>query len=507
MQHPKEVADLKRFDIPPVLTGFIDGRSVPKSASAEIVTCISPSDETELLSLNEADANEVDEAVSAARRAFESGPWPRMSVDERKRILRQIRDKILEHSEELAYLESANVGLPIRNVKAMHIPRAARNFEFFAEVASQAAGQVYTQTRPYLSYVTREPVGVGGLIGPWNFPLGLGTMKIASCIAFGNTCVIKPSEYAPLTLTRAMELIHETDIPPGVINLVNGRGHVTGEALTTHPGVDVVSFTGGTVTARAIMRSASAHLKPVAFELGGKSANIVTASADLERALDGSLSTIYSDNGQQCLAGSRILVERSIADEFIQKFVERARRIRIGNPLSPDTELGPLCYEGHMEKVLSYVGIAQQEGAELLTGGKRSDAFDRGYYIEPTAVMAPSNSARVCQEEIFGPFAAFLVFDDLDEAIDIANDSDFGLVAFVWSEDLPTVMKASQGIRAGTIWVNTPTVRDLRAPFGGYKDSGIGRDGAKDCLEFFTEAKTTTIPTDKFPITDFGKAE
>ncbi len=507
MQHPKEVADLKRFDVSPTLTGFIDGQSVPENASAEIVKCIAPTDETELTSLYEADLDEVDAAVNAARRAFESGPWPRMNIDERNRILRQISDKIVEHAEELAYLESINVGLPIRNVKVAHIPRAARNFEFFTEVASQAAGQVYTQTKPYLSYVTREPVGVGGLIGPWNYPLGLGTMKIASCIAFGNTCVIKPSEYAPLTLTRALELIHETDIPPGVINLVNGRGHVTGEALISHPGVDVVSFTGGTVTARAIMRSASANLKPVAFELGGKSANVVTASADLERALDGSLSTIYSDNGQQCLAGSRILVERSIADEFVQKFVERSRKIRIGDPLSPDTELGPLCYKAHLERVLSYVDIAKQEGAELLTGGKRSEAFERGYYIEPTAVLAPSNNTRVCQEEIFGPFAAFLVFDDLDEAISIANDSDFGLVAYVWSDDLPTVMKASEGIRAGTIWVNTPTIRDMRVPFGGYKDSGIGRDSAHDCMEFFTEAKTTTIPTDRFPITEFGKAQ
>ncbi len=492
--------------MPAAVTGFIDGRSVPVNASAEIIPCISPTDETELFSLYEADANEVDAAVAAARRAFESGPWPRMSIDERNRILRQIRDKILEHSDELAYLESINVGLPIRNVKAVHIPRAARNFEFFAEVVNQAAGQVYTQTKPYLSYVTREPVGVGGLIGPWNYPLGLGTMKIASCIAFGNTCVIKPSEYAPLTLSRVLELIHETDIPPGVINLVNGRGHISGEALTSHPGIDVVSFTGGTVTARAIMRSASEHLKPVAFELGGKSANIVTASADLERALDGSLSTIFLDNGQQCLAGSRILVERSIADEFIQKFVARTRSIRVGDPLNPETELGPLCYEAHMEKVLSYVDIARSDGAELLTGGKRCEAFERGYFIEPTVVMAPSNSARVCQEEIFGPFATFLIFDDLDEAIDMANDSDFGLVAYVWSEHLPTALKAAEGIRAGTIWVNTPTTREMRAPFGGYKDSGIGRDSANDCLEFFTEAKTTTIPTGDFPITEFGKA-
>ena len=496
---------MKVFDVPASVSAFINGQPVSADSSTKILKCISPIDESELLSVYESDANEVDAAVRAARHAFDAGPWPRMSVDERKRILLQIRDKIAANAEELAYLESVNVGLPIRNVSAVHIPRSARNFEFFAEVASQSAGQVYTQTQPYISYVTREPVGVGGLISPWNYPLGLGTMKIASCIAFGNTCVIKPSEYAPLTLSRFMELIHETDIPPGVINLVHGRGHVTGEALTSHPGVDVVSFTGGTATAKAIMKSAAAHLKPVAFELGGKSANIVTASANLERALDGSLSTIYLDNGQQCLAGSRILVERSIADEFIAKFIARAQNIRLGDPLSIKTELGPLCYEAHLEKVLSYVDIAAQDGAELLTGGKRSEAFAKGYFMEPTAVMAPDNNTRVCQEEIFGPFAAFLVFDDLDEAIAMANDSAFGLVGYLWSEHLPSAMQASREILAGTVWINTPTTRELRAPFGGYKDSGIGRDSAGDCLEFFTEAKTTTIATGDFPITEFGK--
>jgi acyl-CoA reductase-like NAD-dependent aldehyde dehydrogenase len=386
----------------------------------------------------------------------------------------------------------------------MLIPRMGWNFEYFAEVASQAQGDAYNQTKPYMSYVTREPIGVGALIGPWNVPLGLCSMKIASCIAFGNTCVIKPSEYTPISLRRLVELIHETDLPKGVVNLVNGRGHVTGDALVAHGGVDVVSFTGGTRTGRAIMSRASEGLKPVALELGGKSANIICATADLERALDGALLSIYGGNGQQCLAGSRILVERTIADEFIEKFAARCPNIIVGNPMDLETQIGPLCFEGHMEKVLSYVDIATSEGAELLTGGKRSDRHERGYYVEPTAVLATSNDTRVCQEEIFGPFATFLKVDNLDEAISIANATEFGLVGYIWSKDVATVMKASQELRAGTIWVNTPMTRELRAPFGGYKSSGVGRDSGSDCLHFFTEAKTTTIPTTSFLLPKWG---
>ena len=507
MQATSNRSKTNRPMIPSSVRSFIDGESWAQAASAATIPCISPADESVLTELHEADQHQVDAAVASARRAFDSGPWPRMSVAERKRILLQIQQKIVDHADELARLESIDAGLPLQGVVLGHVPRAAINFEFFAEVISQGAGEAYTQTHPYLSYVSREPVGVGALIGPWNISLGLCTMKIASCIAFGNTCVIKPSEYTPLSMRRFVELMHETDIPAGVVNLVNGSGQITGDALVSHPDIDVVSFTGGTETARVIMRSAAEYLKPVAFELGGKSANIICASANLERALDGALFSIFSNNGEQCLAGSRVLVQRTIADEFIGRFVARTKNIRVGDPLNPETELGPLCYAGHLKKVLSYVDIARKEGDELLTGGKRHADFERGYYIEPTAVLAKSNKSRVCQEEIFGPFASFIVFDDVDEAISIANDSDFGLVGYIWSEDLPTVMKVSRSVRAGTIWANTPMTREMRAPFGGYKSSGIGRDSARDCMEFFTEAKTTTLPTEDFSFQRFGDQE
>lgn len=498
---------MKKFSVNPHVTSFIDGKAVSPSASGEDIPVISPITEEQISQLREASVEEVDHAVRTAREAFENGPWRNMSVDERKVIMLQIKDVIMAHADELAYLETLNAGLTMNYVKGMHVKRAGWNFEFFAEVASQASGEAYTQTKPYLSVVTREPVGVGALIGPWNAPLALCSMKIASCIAFGNTCVLKPSEFTPLSLLRVVELIHETDIPKGVVNLVNGRGQVTGDALVSHPEVDVVSFTGGTQTGAMIASRAGQGLKPVGLELGGKSANIITASADLDRALDGAILGIYSNNGQQCLAGSRILVENSIADEFIEKFIARTKKIKVGDPMDTATEIGPVCYRAHMDRVLSFVDIAKKDGGELLTGGSRDSRFETGLYLEPTAVMAKSNAAQVCQEEIFGPFATFLKYDDLDEALAIANASEFGLVGYIWSDHLPTVMKASQELRAGTIWVNTPMTRELRAPFGGYKKSGIGRDSAKDCLQFFTEEKTTTIPMSTFPLAKWGTSD
>ncbi|MEO7805405.1 MAG: aldehyde dehydrogenase [Steroidobacteraceae bacterium] len=468
---------------------------MPARPSAGDIHILNPASEAQVTTLQQADDAEVDAAVRAAREAFDRGPWPRLPLDERKDILYRIRDMLLTHCEELAYLETLCAGLPIARVKEQ-IGRAARNFEFFAEVASTTSGETYTGLTGYLTYVTREPKGVAALIAPWNAPLALASMRVASCIAFGNTCVLKPSEYTPLSMLRMVEILHEAGLPPGVVNLVNGRGTVTGAALVVHPGIDMVGFTGGTRTGASIMEAAGRHLKPCVLELGGKSANIVHESADFERALDGALAGIYTNNGQQCLAGSRILLPRSLAGRFIDAFVARAKQIRIGDPLDAATELGPLCFKEHYERVLSYVDVARQDGAKLLTGGRRAPGFDRGWYVEPTAVLAGDNTGRICREEIFGPFATFLAYDTLDEAIAIANDSAFGLVAYVWSDDLNVTMRCSREIRAGTIWVNTTLVRELRAPFGGYKQSGVGRDGATSSVEFFTELKTTTIPID-----------
>jgi acyl-CoA reductase-like NAD-dependent aldehyde dehydrogenase len=498
-----DAANRHPFPVVDRVTSLIDGTVIAPRAGGHDLPVIYPATEAVVSVLREADVAEVDAAVQAARRAFDAGPWPRMTLDARKDILYHIRDVIRAHTDELAYLECLNTGLPVARIREQ-IGRASRNFEFFAEVASTLKGETYTGLKGYLTYVTREPKGVGALIAPWNAPIALASMRVASCIAFGNTCVLKPSEYTPLSMLRMIELFHEAGLPPGVVNLVNGRGSVTGVALVSHPGIDMVGFTGGTHTGAAIMAAAGRHLKPCILELGGKSANIIHPSADLDRALDGALGGIYSNNGQQCLAGSRILVQRAIAEEFIARFVERARRIRIGDPMNPATEVGPLAFKEHMQRVLSYVDVARADGATLLTGGRRAPGFERGYYVEPTAVLATGNRDRVCQEEIFGPFATFLVYDTLEEAIAIANDSSFGLVAYVWANDLGVVMRASRDLRAGTVWINTTMVRELRAPFGGYKQSGVGRDGATSSAEFFTEQKTTTIPIDCAPLPRFG---
>lgn len=488
--------------VPQSITSFIDGQQVATVGQA--LPVYYPATGEKISELREADAAEVDRAVAAARKAFDHGPWPHFGVDKRQDMLLALRQKLLDHVDELATLECLNTGLVLRELKERHVVRAAYNFRFFAEFIGQAAGQVYGQNPAYQTVVTREPVGVAGLIAPWNAPLALASMKVAAAIAFGNTCVLKPSEQTPLALARFVELLHEAGLPDGVVNLVNGRGPITGQALVDHPGVDLVSFTGGTETGRAIMASAGRRLVPATMELGGKSANIIFDSADIDQALNGALLGIFSNNGQQCLAGSRILVQRSIADAFIERFVERAQRIRVGDPMADDTELGPLASEPHMRRVLGYVDIAKGEGGRLLTGGDRRDDLGGGYYVKPTAVMAGGNDTRVCQEEIFGPFASFLTFDTVDEAVALANASPFGLVSYVWSNDLPTVTRATRDIRAGVVWVNSPMMRELRAPFGGYKESGVGREGGEACLNFYTEPKTVSIPTDPLALRRLG---
>jgi 5-carboxymethyl-2-hydroxymuconic-semialdehyde dehydrogenase/aminomuconate-semialdehyde/2-hydroxymuconate-6-semialdehyde dehydrogenase len=490
---------------PAETTSLIGGRSMP--AAGERLPVHYPATGVRVAELAEAGPEEVDLAVRAARRAFRDSGWATMPVERRQEMLLKLSDIVLAHADELARLECLNLGIVLRELRERHMKRAAYNFRFFAEHIGQSRGEVYDQSEGYRSLVVREPVGVAALIAPWNAPTALASMKVAAALAFGNTCVLKPSEQTPLALRRFVELMHQAGLPDGVLNLVNGRGSVTGEALVRHPEVDLVSFTGGTETGRRIAAVAGARLVPVTMELGGKSANIVFASADIERALDAALVGIFSNNGQQCLAGSRILVERTIADDFIARFAERAGRIRLGDPLDDRTELGPLASAAHRQRVLSYVDVAREGGARLLAGGRAAGLpgdLAGGYFVEPTAVLATGSGSRVCQEEIFGPFASFLVFDGYEEAIRMANDSRFGLVAYVWSDHLPTVERATRDLRAGVVWVNTPMTRELRAPFGGYRDSGLGREGGSACEQFYTEVKTVTVPSRPVAVRKMG---
>ena len=435
----------------------------------------------------------VDKAVTTARRAFDKGSWSGLSTADRITVLETCGEVIRKNADELARLECAATGLILRELRERHMVRAAQNFRFFADYISQRSGERYDQTPGYLTTVVREPVGVAALIAPWNAPVALATMKIAAALSFGNTCVLKPSEQTPLALERLVTLLQEV-LPEGVLSLVNGRGPVTGAALVNHHGVDLVSFTGGTETGREIMSAAGRRLVPATMERGGKSANIIFASANYERAIDGALLGIFSNNGQQCLAGSRILVERSIFDDFVGRFIERAQQIRVGDPTHAETELGPLASLSHMHRVLSFVDTARSDGGELLTGGSRREELGSGYFVSPTAVSVPSNAAQTAQNEIFGPFATFLPFDTTDEAVAIANDTQFGLVSYIWSDHLPTVMSVTESLYSGVVWVNTPMMRELRAPFGGYKNSGVGREGGASCEAFFTEEKPSQCP-------------
>jgi acyl-CoA reductase-like NAD-dependent aldehyde dehydrogenase len=498
-----EICERHQLTLPDVISPFIDG-AVHKDDALERFTHHCPATEEPLYEVSSCNSGVVQSAVAAARRVADTTSWARLSHADRKPVLRRMIDAIDGHREELAAIQAMEVGLPLSGIRGMHMGRTIENFEFFLEVAGTLGGHAYTQTGRYTSVVTREPAGVVALLTPWNAPLVLSSMKLAAALALGNSVVLKASEYSPWSLLRFIEILHEADIPAGLINLVNGRGPETGKALVEDPAVDVIGFVGGTETGKAIIRGSAEGIKKVGLELGGKSANIVLPSGNLDNAVDGSLLAILSGNGEQCLAGSRILLHEDIADAFTEQFVARMKAVRVGDPFAAETELGPMAFAAHRDKVLAYARIAEDEGAEILCGGRACADFDRGYFIEPTAVRVPSNGLRVCQEEVFGPFVALQTFRDADEAVAIANDSKFGLVSYLWSDDLPSVMHISRQLQAGTVWVNTPLTRDLRAPFGGYKQSGIGRDGLHASVELMTEEKTVMLPNGALSLPRLG---
>jgi acyl-CoA reductase-like NAD-dependent aldehyde dehydrogenase len=477
---------------PPYVHSWINGQHVSKAGHTQIPV-IDPATEQPMAILLEADAHEVNRAVQSARKAFDNGPWPRLPPAERARILRRVADFVDTRSDELAALESQHTGIPITQIKAMHLPRTALNFRFFADYISQMQGRSYADQPGVVTFVKRYPIGVAALIAPWNVPLGLGMMKTAAALAFGCTVVLKPSEMTPVTFPIMMEILQAAGVPDGAVNLVNGCGHITGAALTSHPGIDCFSFTGGTTTGRAIAALAGQNLKPATMELGGKSAAIVFADCDFETALQGVFLANFAGNGQQCLNGTRVFIERPLFDRFAEALVAKAEAMRIGAPSDPQTELGPIQNGPHMERILSYVERAKADGCEILTGGTRANAFPKGFYINPIIAIAPDNQRIICQEEIFGPFATLIPFDTAQQAIDMANDSDFGLVGYVWSQDIDKAMRVADQIDTGAVWINTPLMRELRAPFGGWKSSGLGRESGDGCAALFTEEKTITL--------------
>lgn len=465
---------------------------------------IYPATQASLATVTAASAAQVGQAADLAHQTFKSGDWATMALTERQKTFYKIADLIDQNADELAFLQTCETGIPYAQFRGMHVARAAQNFRFFSDAATTLAGETYTQTGRYLSLSLQEPIGVGAIIAPWNAPLALASMKIAACMITGNSCLVKPSEQTPYSVVRMVELMLEAGMPKGAIHVLNGTGPEAGAAMVEHRHIGAVNFVGGTGTGQRIMQAASKGLKKLSLELGGKSANIITETADLEAALDGSLLGIFAGNGEQCLAGSRILLQRSIADEFMHAFAARTANLVVGDPFHPDVEIGPLAFKGHYERVLSFIDKSDAENGELLCGGGHPDPDAGGYFMQPVAVKAKSNSDSVCQEEIFGPFVSIVTYDTLEEAIEIANDSEFGLVSYIWTSEIEPMMSAATQIQAGTVWVNTPMARDLRAPFGGYKMSGIGRDGLPGSIELFTEQKTVMIPTAKLAMPKLG---
>lgn len=434
-------------------------------------------------------------AVGAARHAFDDGPWSGMSPTERAGILHAVADAVDEHREELALLETRDGGKTITQSLHAEIPRVAHNLRFFADYASMTPNEAYPDG-DRLSYVLYPPAGVVSAISPWNAPLMLATWKIAPALAFGNTVILKPAPQTPLTAARFAELALEAGLPEGVLNVVHGFG---GEAvagpLTSSPDVDRITFTGSSATGVKILQAAAVNHTPVSAEMGGKSASIVFDDADLDLAVPKAIRAIFGGNGQVCLSGSRLLVQRGIREEFLARFVEEARALVIGDPKDPDTFLGPLIEAQHREKVHGYVDLARSEGGDVLTGGApvTTDGLEGGFYYPPTVIAGLTNDARTAREEIFGPVETILDFETEEEALAIANDSPYGLAGMLFTRDLNRAHRMAARWQAGTVWINTFFERDLRLPFGGEGSSGLGREGGQYSRDFFTEPRAVTI--------------
>ncbi|AOV08999.1 5-carboxymethyl-2-hydroxymuconate semialdehyde dehydrogenase [Sporosarcina ureilytica] len=475
---------------------YIDGEYV-ESSSNSLFEVKNPATQEVIAKVHEASYEDVDRACNAARRAFEEGPWRTMTLSERSAKIRRMAEIIMERKDELARLEAEDVGKPYPVALEREIPRAANNLKFFADFMEQKGNESYPMDDEYLNYTRYEPLGVASLITPWNLPFMLTTWKLGPCLAAGNTAVIKPAETTPLTVSLLGEIAKEAGIPDGVVNVIHGFGtESAGEYMTTHPEVDLISFTGETSTGKAIMKNGADTLKKVSFELGGKAANIVFEDANLDKAIPVSIQAAFMNSGQVCLAGSRILVQRSIFDEFVERFKQAASELKVGDPQDAETDMGPVVSEEHYKKVTSYLKIAEEENSTLVYGGKRPDLPEHlkdGYYLEPTIYIQEDPNARICQEEIFGPIVTLIPFDTEEEALEIANNTEYGLNGVIWTDNLQRAHRVSHHVRAGTIWVNCWFVRDLRVPFGGFKKSGVGREGGNSSIEFFTEAKNVCI--------------
>jgi acyl-CoA reductase-like NAD-dependent aldehyde dehydrogenase len=473
---------------------FIDGQFVPALEGGEI-DVINPTNGELITRIAAAQTEDVDLAVAAAKRAFPG--WAATPGAERGRLLMKLADRIEACSDELAHLESLDTGHPLRDSRILDVPRTAACFRYFGGIADKIEGKVIPVDAGFLNYVQRKPIGVVGQIVPWNFPLMFTSWKMGPALAAGNTVVLKPSELTPLSTLRIAELMKEVGFPDGVVNIVPGYGHTAGQRLAEHPDVGKIAFTGSTATGRRIVEASQGNLKRVQLELGGKGANIVFEDANLDAAVNGAAWAIFHNQGQACIAGSRLLLQDSIADEFLERFVTLARSIRLGDPLDPNTEMGPLTSALHRDRVLSFVDIARQQGCRVLTGGKApSDpALASGFYIEPTIVEAKP-SDRVAQEEVFGPFVTVLRFSTEEEALEIANGTAYGLGSGLWTRDLQRAHRVAEKINVGMCWINCYKRVSPGSPFGGLGQSGYGREMGFEAIHDYTEARSVWVNVD-----------
>ncbi|MBI4590207.1 MAG: aldehyde dehydrogenase family protein [Candidatus Rokubacteria bacterium] len=472
---------------------FIGGRwQAP--VSGESYATINPATEAESALIAKGDERDIDLAVRAARRAFDAGPWPKLPAAERARMVWKLADLLTANLDEMARLETLNTGKTLFDSGKVEIPFAAEVFRYYAGWATKIHGETLALRDNAFTFTLRHPIGVVGAIVPWNFPFLLASWKIAPALAAGNTVVLKPASLTPLTALRFADLCQEAGVPEGVFNVVTGPGAKVGMALVRHPGVDKIAFTGSTEVGKQIMREAAGSLKRISLELGGKSPNIVFADADMDAAVRGALTGIFYNKGEVCAAGSRLFLEEKVHDEFLSRLTERAQGLKVGDPLDKATRMGPVVSAQQMETVLSYIRSGQEEGARLVAGGDRAKVGDgKGYFIEPTIFAGVKNSMKIAREEIFGPVLAVIPFSDFEAGVAQGNETFYGLAAAVWTRDVAKALRAARAIRAGTVWVNAYNLYDAALPFGGFKESGFGRELGQQGLDLYTEVKSVWV--------------
>jgi len=476
--------------MPVKLLNYIDGELVDTKSHIDLYD---PSNGKVYGTLPASDQNAVDQAIAAADKAYPT--WSKTSVQERSRLLVKIADLIEERLDDLAKIESLDNGKPVTLAKKVDIPRASSNFRFFGQAITQFASESHHMSNQVINYTLRQPLGVVSCISPWNLPLYLFTWKIAPALAAGNTVVAKPSEVTPATAFELAKICIEAGLPPGVLNIIHGYGHDIGPHLNTHPKVKAISFTGSTRVGQEIARAAAPLFKKLSLEMGGKNPNVIFADCNYDKMLRTTIMSSFANQGQICLCGSRIYIERSIYEQFKNDFVAKVKKMVVGHPANEKTKTGAVVSKVHMEKILSYIELAKEEGGIILCGGHRAEVegYEEGYYIQPTVIEGLDANCRVNQEEIFGPVVTIMPFDREDEVLEMANGTPYGLSCTIWTENLTRAHRMAEEIEAGIVWINTWLLRDLRTPFGGVKQSGIGREGGFEALRFFTEPKNVCI--------------